>query len=82
MSERSLQAFEEARRKLVEPDPAKVGRGVPLRSIKDATWVHQKHALVQGYNNVLEMAFDELAAEIAELKARIDALEAQLDAGG
>jgi hypothetical protein len=37
--------------------------------------------LAHGYNSVLELAFDELAAEIAELKGRLDALEAELDAG-
>jgi len=37
--------------------------------------VHQRHAISQGYNSVLEMALDELAAEIAELKLRVQALE-------
>jgi hypothetical protein len=72
-------AFREARTLLVERDPGVVGRGAALRSIRDATWVHQRHALAQGYSSLLEMAVDELAAEIAELKARLEVLE---DAGG
>jgi len=81
MSERSLDAFREARQKLVEPDPSKLGPGLPLTSIRDVTWLHQRHALAQGYNSVLELAIDELAAELNELKTRVDALEACL-AGG
>ena len=72
MSERSLDAFREARTKMLDPEP---GRGVALGSIRDVTWVHQRHALAQGYNSVLELAIDELAAEIAELKQRVQALE-------
>jgi hypothetical protein len=75
MSERTLEAFREARLKLGEPDPAQIGRGTALASIRDATWVHQRHALAHGYNSVLELAIDELAAELAELKARVEALE-------
>jgi len=72
MSERNLAAFYEARTKLLDDKP---GRGVALGSIRDVTWVHQRHAISQGYNSVLEMALDELAAEVAELKLRVQALE-------
>jgi len=85
MNERTLDAFTEAREKLLEPDPDKLGRGTALSSIRDATWVHQRHAIVHGYNSILELAIDELAAEVAELKQRLDALErlrAELDARG
>jgi hypothetical protein len=68
-------AFREARTLLVEPDRSRIGRGTSLGSIRDATWVHQRYAMAQGYNSVLELAIDELAAEIQELKARLDALE-------
>jgi hypothetical protein len=78
MSERTLEAFREARLKLGEPDPEKLGRGTSLQSIRDATWVHQRHALAHGYNSILELAIDELAAEIAALKERVDALERRL----
>jgi hypothetical protein len=69
-------AFREARTLLTEHDPERVGRGVALASIRDATWVHQRHALAQGYNSVLELAIDELAEQVRELKQRLDALEA------
>ena len=75
MSERNLEAYNEARTKLLDPDP---GRGVALNSIKDATWVHQAYALEHGYNSVLELAIDELAAEVSELKIRVQALEDRL----
>ena len=78
MSERNLEAFRESRTKLLDPDP---GRGVALGSIRDVTWVHQRHAIAQGYNSVLELAIDELAAEINELKQRVTLLEERL-AGG
>jgi len=78
MSERNLEAFRESRTKLLDPDP---GRGVALGSIRDVTWVHQRHAISQGYNSVLEMALDELAAELAELKTRVSVLEERF-AGG
>jgi uncharacterized small protein (DUF1192 family) len=74
----SDEAFREARSLLVERDPEQIGRGLALTSIKDATWVHQRHALLQGYNSILELAIDELAEQIAALKARVDALEARL----
>jgi len=76
----SEESFRQARTLMLETDAAKIPRGLPLQSIRDVTWLHQRHAIAQGYNSVLEMAFDELAAEIAELKLRIDALEAELDA--
>ena len=75
MSERNLEAFREARVKLLDRDP---GRGLPLVSIKDATWLHQRHAMSQGYNSLVEMAIDELAAEINELKTRVAQLEERL----
>jgi hypothetical protein len=75
----SGEAFHEARTLLVERDPDKVGRGLALTSIKDATWVHQRHAMAQGYNSILELAIDELAEQIATLKERCDALEARID---
>ena len=80
----SKESFREARSLLVEHDPEQVGRGAALTSIKDATWVHQRHALLQGYNSILELAIDELAEEIARLKERVDALEERmaLGAGG
>jgi hypothetical protein len=81
MSERTLEAMREARLLLLERDPARLGRGTSLQSIRDASWVHQRYALAHGYNSVLELAVDELAAEISSLKQRIDALEARL-AGG
>jgi hypothetical protein len=74
-------AFHEARTLLVEPDEHRIGRGISLTSIKDVTWVHQRHAMIQGYNSVLEMAFDELAAELGELKGRVEALEAEIENG-
>lgn len=76
------ETFREARTLLLERKPENLGRGLPLGSIRDATWVHQRHAIVNGYNSLLELAIDELAAEINECKRRMDALEAQLDAGG
>jgi len=88
MSERNLETFYESRVKLQERDPEQLGRGLPVGSIKDVTWVHQRYALTHGYNSVLELAIDELAAEINELKQRLDALETdleqvgQIDAGG
>jgi len=75
MSERNLEAFREGRVLMTETDPAKLPRGLPLGSIRDVTWVHQRHAISQGYNSVLEMALDELATEVAELKIRVQALE-------
>jgi len=78
MSERNLASFREARQKLLDDKP---GSGVPLGSIRDVTWVHQRHAISQGYNSVLEMALDELAAELAELKTRVSVLEERF-AGG
>jgi len=78
MSDRNLEAFEEARVKMLERNPDRIGRGTSLASIRDATWVHQQYALTHGYDSVLELAIDELAAEITELKLRMDALEAQL----
>jgi len=75
MSERNLEAFREARTRMLDPEP---GRGVPLGSIRDATWVHQRYAMLNNYNSVLEMAFDELAAEINELKTRVAQLEERL----
>jgi len=84
----SDETFREARTLLNERDPDKVGRGTSLASIKDATWVHQRYAMAHGYNSVLELAIDELAAEINALKQRMDALESdleqvgQIDAGG
>jgi len=81
-------AFREARTLLTERDPGKVGRGTSLASIKDVTWVHQSYAMAHGYNSVVEMAIDELVAEINALKQRLDALETdleqvgQIDAGG
>ena len=78
----SKESFREARSLLVEHDPDAVGRGVALTSIKDATWVHQRHALLQGYNSILELAIDELAEQIATLKERVEALEERMDAGG
>ena len=74
-------AYREARTLMLEHDPDRVGRGTSLVSIRDATWVHQRYALAQGYNSVLELAIDELAAEVSALKQRIDMLEARL-AGG
>jgi hypothetical protein len=74
----SEETFHEARTLLVERDPDKLGRGLALTSIKDATWVHQRHALLQGYNSILELAIDELAEQIAAMKTRIDALEARM----
>jgi hypothetical protein len=71
-------AFREARTLMLEHDPDKLGRGTALVSIRDATWVHQRYALAQGYNSILELALDELAAEVAALKARVDALERRL----
>jgi hypothetical protein len=41
--------------------------------------VHQRHALAQGYNSILELAIDELAAEITTLKQRVEALEGHFD---
>ena len=85
MSERSLAAFREARLLLGERDPDKLGRGEALASIKDATFVHQRYALAQGYNSLLELAIDELAGEVCELKRRLDELEGlrgELDSGG
>jgi len=77
MSERNLEAFHEARRALAEPTDD-LGRGVSLTSIRDATFVHQSYALTHGYNSILELAIDQLAAEVTELKLRVDALEAEL----
>ena len=74
--------FREARVLMLEQDPDRVGRGVALTSIKDATWVHQRHALLQGYNSILELAIDELAEQIATLKERVDAFEERIGAGG
>jgi hypothetical protein len=74
----SGETFREARSLMLERDPDKVGRGLALTSIKDATWVHQRHALLAGYNSILELAIDELAEQIAELKERCDALEARI----
>jgi hypothetical protein len=71
----SDEAFREARTLLTEHDPERVGRGIALSSIRDATWVHQRHALAQGYNSVLELAIDELAEQVRELKRRVDELE-------
>jgi len=76
----SEESFRQARTLMLETDAAKVPRGLPLQSIREVTWLHQRHAIAQGYNSVLEMAFDELAAELAELKRRVEALEAELDA--
>ena len=72
MSERNLESFHEARARLLDGKPAS---GVPLGSIRDVTWVHQRHAMSQGYNSVLEMGFDELAARLAKVEARVQALE-------
>lgn len=60
---------------LLERDPGVYGTGEPLESIKDATWVHQRHAMAQGYNSLAEYAIDELVTQVRELKARVDALE-------
>jgi hypothetical protein len=76
----SGETFREARTLLVERDPEQIGRGLALTSIRDATWVHQRHALLQGYNSILELAIDELAEQIATLKARVEALEEQIPA--
>jgi hypothetical protein len=81
MSERTLDAMREARLLLLERDPARLGRGTSLQSIRDASWVHQRYALAHGYNSVLELAIDELAEQVRELQSRIDVLEARL-AGG
>jgi hypothetical protein len=75
----SKESFRESRVLMLEQDPDQVGRGVALTSIKDATWVHQRHALAQGYNSILELAIDELAEQIATLKERVEALEERFD---
>jgi hypothetical protein len=67
---------------LLERDPGVYGTGVPLESIKDATWEHQRHAMTHGYNSLVEMAVDELAGQVRELKARVDALERMGVQGG
>lgn len=73
MGGRTLDAFREARRVLFDADTE--SPGAPLTSIRDATYVHQRYALSHGYNSLLELAIDELAGEIRELKERVDALE-------
>ena len=77
----SEESFREARALMLEHDSDRVGRGLALESIRDATWVHQRHAMVQGYNSILELAIDELAEQIASLKERVDALEERIGAG-
>jgi len=62
---------------LLEHDPAKLDRPA-LRTLRDATWVHQQAAMTQGYNSLAEMAIDELIVLVRELTERVDRLEGRL----
>ena len=47
-----------------------------LGSLRDVTWEHQAAAIQAGYRSVLEYAVDKMVAELADLKKRMDNLEA------
>lgn len=62
---------------LLEREPGPDGLP-PINSIKDATWQHQAYAMSHGYKSMVEMAVDELAAIMQELRERVERLEAQV----
>lgn len=60
-----------------DPDILK-GATSQLTSLRDAGYLHQKAAIVAGYNSLVEYAVDELLTRVGEQNARIEALEQQL----